>query len=273
MHLRWRTQIIISLSFLLSSCTDDSRQVSGGKPYEVLVVNDSHDSLRHILSVETPDLPQSEPQFDVSSLKQDRLQDGTKMAHSIVIHQAKGTYRIQRNLYAQPQIVIHASAGDSLQLRKDLKRFELYCEAKRLQTYHNPKMERLVKQTFGINILLPVDMNSSMKKKDFLWLSNNSAAGMKNVVICRGNIDKMLANYLKGETDDMYMKRITPCKNSGLWEMKGDAMGGPYRMRQIKDGKQRDLTILTFVYAPSMKKRNLIQQLEAVLYTINYGRK
>ena len=45
--------------------------------------------------------------------------------------------------------------------------------------------------------------------------------------------------------------------------MKGDAMGGPYVMRQAGD-----VVVIGFVYAPEMKKRNLIKQLEAVLTTI-----
>ena len=45
--------------------------------------------------------------------------------------------------------------------------------------------------------------------------------------------------------------------------MKGDAMGGPYVMAQMGDA-----VVLGFVYAPEMKKRNLIKQMEAVLTTI-----
>lgn len=60
--------------------------------------------------------------------------------------------------------------------------------------------------------------------------------------------------------------------------MKGDAMGGPYVMKLMSDadftqgrnilGKYNALVIIGFVYAPEMKKRNLIKQLEAVLTTI-----
>ena len=49
----------------------------------------------------------------------------------------------------------------------------------------------------------------------------------------------------------------------GLWEMKGDAMGGPYVMRT-----RGDVTVIGFVYAPEKKKKILIKQLEAVLSTI-----
>ena len=65
---------------------------------------------------------------------------------------------------------------------------------------------------------------------------------------------------------------------NGCWEMKGDAMGGPYVMKLMSDadftqgrnvlGKYNALVIIGFVYAPEMKKRNLVKQLEAVLTTI-----
>jgi hypothetical protein len=60
----------------------------------------------------------------------------------------------------------------------------------------------------------------------------------------------------------------------GLWEMVGDAMGGPYVARTLylpTPGKELQagvFTIFTFVYAPESTKRNKMRQLEAVLYTI-----
>ena len=49
----------------------------------------------------------------------------------------------------------------------------------------------------------------------------------------------------------------------GLWEMKGDAMGGPYVMRT-----RGSMAVIGFVYAPEKKKKILIKQLEAALSTI-----
>ena len=71
----------------------------------------------------------------------------------------------------------------------------------------------------------------------------------------------------------------------GLWDMKGDAMGGPYLMKVLPMSKGKIVTprsyyrqptridsrivVIAFVYAPEMKKRNLTKQLEATLSTIN----
>lgn len=88
-------------------------------------------------------------------------------------------------------------------------------------------------------------------------------------------IDSVLQKNMLGETDEMYMV-IPRLGERGLWEMEGDAMGGPYVMKIIrrqKNGKisgrkNEIIVVIGFVYAPEMKKRNLIKQLEAVLTTI-----
>lgn len=88
---------------------------------------------------------------------------------------------------------------------------------------------------------------------------------------------------MPGETDNMYMV-IPHLSERGLWEMKGDAMGGPYVMHcihkqqsQAADSKAKQLSssqqgynlyIIGFVYAPEMKKKILIKQLEAAISTI-----
>ena len=78
----------------------------------------------------------------------------------------------------------------------------------------------------------------------------------------------MLRTNMPGETDSMYMI-IPVLSEKGLWEMKGDAMGGPYAMRRIRLRKTGDeIIIIGFVYAPEMKKKILIKQLEAAISTI-----
>ena len=87
-------------------------------------------------------------------------------------------------------------------------------------------------------------------------------------------IDSILRTNMPGETDSMYMT-IPVLSEKGLWEMKGDAMGGPYVMRCIDKRtnsnamqKEDRLYVIGFVYAPEMKKKILIKQLEAAISTI-----
>ena len=171
----------------------------------------------------------------------------------------------------------------------------------------NREMQQLVKKNFGISMNIPAEMQASKKAKNFIWISNNASSGMKNLILMKvkseerragkvkgeerraeevkseerrvknsdafspqekQQIDSMLRTNMPGETDSMYMI-IPVLSERGLWEMKGDAMGGPYVMRRICPGKGKDeIIIIGFVYAPEMKKKILIKQLEAAISTI-----
>ena len=175
----------------------------------------------------------------------------------------------------------------------------------------NREMQQLVKKNFGISMNIPAEMQASKKAKNFIWISNNASSGMKNLLVMKvkseerraekvkseerragkvkseerrvknsdafspqekQQIDSILRTNMPGETDSMYMV-IPVLLERGLWEMKGDAMGGPYVMRRIHPGKTGDeIIIIGFVYAPEMKKKILIKQLEAAISTIKYKR-
>ena len=164
----------------------------------------------------------------------------------------------------------------------------------------NREMQQLVKKNFGISMNIPAEMQASKKAGNFIWISNNASSGMKNLILMKmkevkseerraeevkseeqrvknsdafsaqekQQIDSMLRTNMPGETDSMYMI-IPVLSEKGLWEMKGDAMGGPYVMRRIRLRKTGDeIIIIGFVYAPEMKKKILIKQLEAAISTI-----
>ena len=169
----------------------------------------------------------------------------------------------------------------------------------------NKEMQEEVMKTFGLNMKIPVSMNASKKAKDFIWISNNASTGMQNLLVMKvkskerragkekseerriknsnafhvnvndkAQIDSILRTNMPGETNSMYMT-IPVLLERGLWEMKGDAMGGPYVMRCIDKRtssnaiqKENRLYIIGFVYAPEMKKKILIKQLEAAISTI-----
>jgi hypothetical protein len=56
----------------------------------------------------------------------------------------------------------------------------------------------------------------------------------------------------------------------GLWYMENDMMGGPFVSHARVDRPNgRVVVVEAFVYAPEKKKRDLMRQLEASLYTLN----
>ena len=56
----------------------------------------------------------------------------------------------------------------------------------------------------------------------------------------------------------------------GLWYMENDMMGGPFVSHARVDRPNgRVVVVEAFVYAPKDKKRDMMRQLEAALYTLN----
>jgi hypothetical protein len=55
----------------------------------------------------------------------------------------------------------------------------------------------------------------------------------------------------------------------GLWEIKGDMMGGPFvSLTRLDEVNQRVVTVEVFVYAPEENKRNILRHNEAALYSL-----
>ena len=206
---------------------------------------------------------------------------------------------------AAPQNIIRITARSAQQLREKLNGEKLRRIVDEVELKHladvissnpskqNKEMQNEIKKLFGIDLKIPVSMNASKKAKDFIWISNNASTGMQNLLVFKvkseerrmknsnavsaddkAQIDSILRTNMLGETDSMYMV-IPVLSERGLWEMKGDAMGGPYVMERIHQSTSQaeirqgyDLYIIGFVYAPEMKKKILIKQLEAAISTI-----
>ena len=206
---------------------------------------------------------------------------------------------------AAPQNIIRITAQSTQQLRERLNGEKLRHIVDEVELKHladiisgnpskqNREMQDEIKKMFGIDMKIPAAMNASKKAKDFIWISNNASSGMQNLLVFKvkseerragkgkvkseerrmknsnafhvndkAQIDSILRTNMPGETDSMYMV-IPHLSERGLWEMKGDAMGGPYVMHRI-----HNLYVIGFVYAPEMKKKILIKQLEAAISTI-----
>ena len=99
-------------------------------------------------------------------------------------------------MWAQPQTVVHIGAPSASALRNGidsigrrlrilLNRSEARKQLSLLRHERNVKAEKLARKMFGIALWIPADMIASKQGKDFLWLSNNSATMMQNIVVYR----------------------------------------------------------------------------------------
>lgn len=219
----------------------------------------------------------------------------------------KTRIRYEKDVWAKDQIVAYINAPDTAILRHDmntsgtrlatlLTRFELNSTIQRLAAGTNQRADSMAAAVTGKRIRVPVKLASSKQGKGFLWLSDNANSGMTNIcVYTYGGLDAsterfriardsiMQANIL-GERAGMHMataQEPLSCTAEmvrqrprtivrGLWEMRNDAMGGPFVAHVMADSAhQRMIVAEAFVYAPETKKRNLIRQAEASLYTLD----
>ncbi len=281
------------LLFILTTGCQEGRNgrlpASTGQPYEVVLEGDTDSIVAKILTEEVTGLPQPEPLCNIISVKRGKARASYRMVRTRVVvdidkrHMAFSA-KTTRDENASPQLVVHIKAKSAEQLKamlsndknaEQLRTAIDQSEMKHLASLikQNPEKQREVKRMFGIDMKIPAPLDASKKAKGFLWLSNNASSGMQNLLFMRVRrkagkdgiqlqVDSILRKNMPGETDSMYMT-IPHLTERGLWEMKGDAMGGPY----IKEQKG-DIIVIAFVYAPEKKKRNLTKQLEAVLTTI-----
>lgn len=335
-----RLFLAICFVFVLACCKDGKSSrlpESIGQPYEVVLEGDTNRIVTAILQESVPDMPQPEPMFNIIQVRKGKLTSLYQTVRNRVVVDVDKRNRdfevkISKDVNAAPQVIIRIKAQtveqlksrlDGMRLRQILDESELKHLASVIR--QNVEKQKEVKRLFGIDMKIPLDMDASKKAKDFVWYSNNTNSGMKNLLIFKINssektpsarenhssrenlsaggnlssketssgteeypsngislsladkvqIDSVLQKNMLGETDEMYMI-IPRLGERGLWEMEGDAMGGPYVMKIIrrqKNGKisgrkNEIIVVIGFVYAPEMKKRNLIKQLEAVLTTI-----
>lgn len=335
-----RLFLAICFVFVLACCKDGKSNrlpESIGQPYEVVLEGDTNRIVTAILQESEPDMPQPESMFNIIQVRKGKLTSLYQTVRNRVVVDVDKRNRdfevkISKDVNAAPQVIIRIKAQTVEQLKSRLDRMRLRqildeSELKHLASVirQNVEKQKEVKRLFGIDMRIPLDMDASKKAKDFVWYSNNTNSGMKNLLVFKINssektpsarenhssrenlsaggnlssketssgteeypsngislsladkvlIDSVLQKNMLGETDEMYMV-IPRLGERGLWEMEGDAMGGPYVMKIIrrqKNGKisgrkNEIIVVIGFVYAPEMKKRNLIKQLEAVLTTI-----
>lgn len=301
----------LAATLLLTACERQQRPLpaASANPYEVLVVGDTDSLVCHMLSVPMASLPQREPMFDVRQVDSDRFKGKLLLARNVVVMRwnrkwlGKPSLHIERDRHARPQLMVYVDAGSA----DDLKRFiaanqqrvrqllvnnEYLSTILQLRRKHAEGSGRLIGSMFNHTLLLPADMTCHKVGRDFLWVSNNAARGMRNLCAYTlsgvgdqppARMDSALKANMKGETDRMYMRTVArsmtrenvsfggrSCRlGRGQWEMVGDAMGGPLVRRVVKDSAAgKTLVLDAFVYAPESRKRDMVRELEAALLTV-----
>lgn len=178
-------------------------------------------------------------------------------------------------------------------------------ERERMHKYFLANINRQANDTvyrlFGSNLAIPSSLNKYKTGDHFLWISNGSAVSNQNIVVysvpytSTGQLtneailarrDSVMRVNIPGGVEGSYMgtelHHLPPetqfirhngewaAVTRGLWRMlNGASMGGPFvSLTRIDRVNQRILTVEGFVFAPSVSKRNLLRQMDAMVYSL-----
>ncbi len=160
-----------------------------------------------------------------------------------------------------------------------------------------------VRKKFNMDITIPQGFYVAKTEPGFMWIRKevtdfsqgiviisepylNEEQFSTNSIVARTNRDLKL--YIPGESDGSYMaitENYIPVITSqvndfaseytielrGVWNVEHDFMGGPFISYTFSDPKNNQIiTIYVYVYHPNKKKRNLLRQLEAIIYSVKF---
>jgi hypothetical protein len=315
---------ILLSAMLLTACDDTStfKRSAVGNPYEVLVVCTQEfwdapagRTLEEVLDTDIPGLPQSERSFRISRTEQ--LTNLTKPFRNIINIDidnrlySRTMFKYSNDIFARSQVVMtiqSPSRDDFEQFVRDnaqvivdfFTAVEMNRQIESLKQKHNATALETVKEMFGCELMIPVEMSGEKRGKDFVWLSDFNSVNpeilsfvmysypytsvdnfsLENYIQKRDSVMKVNmpggkpGQYIQTEKDyvtitetshrDRYLQ-VT----RGLWYMEGDMMGGPFVSHAVVDEMNNKVIVVeAFVYAAGQKKGKFTRKLEASLYTL-----
>lgn len=158
-----------------------------------------------------------------------------------------------------------------------------------------------LEENHHISLPIPHNFNLDVDSPNFVWLSNetpeisqgillyhypytDTATFSRNFLINKRN--QFLQKYVPGPVEGSYMTTELDYHISfeeyslrderyiavlrGLWKVQNAFMGGPFMsITTLDEQRNRVVTMEGYVYAPRKDKRNLLRQLEAILFNFD----
>lgn len=315
---------ILLVAILTVACNDTQtfKRAPVGNPYEVLVVctqefwdSPAGRALEEVLDTDIPGLPQSERSFRISRTEQ--LSNLTKPFRNIITididkdFYSRTLFKYSNDVFARSQVVLTIQSPSREEFAKYVKEnakvivdfftsVEMNRQIENLKQRHNVSALETVKEMFGCELMIPVEMSGEKRGEDFVWLSDFNSVNpeilsfvmysypytsvdnfsLENYIQKRDSVMKKNmpggkpGQYIQTEkdyvniTETSYRDRYLQIAR-GLWYMENDMMGGPFVSHSVVDEKNnRVIVVESFVYAAGQKKGKFIRKLEASLYTL-----
>ena len=263
------------------------------------------DTIRAFFGQEQIGLPQSEALFSMVNLPEESFLKMYQANRDILILDISNKIKTaqienKKDLWSSPQRVIKISAPDENSFYKIFNEnktgiMELYNQVERermqktFETAENISLVNSIKEKFNFSLVLPSAYRLAKQDSNFMWIRKETLEDSQGILIYsypyihtnafdRDVIinlrNQMTSRYIPGPTDGSFMTvaddGIFAVETRGLWETKGDFMGGPFLSYTFVDeASNRVITLDSYVYAPGQNKRDLLKQLEAILYSFN----
>ncbi len=168
--------------------------------------------------------------------------------------------------------------------------------------YYEKSVYNILDKDFGVTMKVPPGFKIAAQKKNFIWYRYETPDISQGIILYTfpyisdstftvnylvSKRDSILKKYIPGPTKGSYMateKRFNQIYTTfhhnknyasemrGLWRAMNDFMGGPYvSLAELDLKNQRVVVAFGYVYAPSKKKRNFINQVEAMIYSLKFN--
>jgi hypothetical protein len=166
-----------------------------------------------------------------------------------------------------------------------------------------PSIDALLKEDFNLSMNIPFGYYVAIEDKNFIWLRNETKTLGEGICIYYENYsdtnqfnsdniiqmrDSVMRSYIPGPREGSYMSTsIDPIfpefkrmilngnfaiETRGLWETKGEYMGGPFiSYTTVNRSRTRIITLEGYVYAPGANKAPLILQVESIIHTVQFA--
>ena len=242
-----RFLLLILMAVTITSCSDKKMSLKPsvtGKAGEVIVVCNKDDwegeigtSIRNIIAVDYPMLPQKEPLFTLVNINESAFTDIFKSHRNIILikidSRKEGEAKLihQKDVWARPQTIVTISAASReeavAEINKDASRFKAIfeqAERDRLITntikYQEFSLHHAVADKFGGAPYFPSGYKMKKETSDFIWISYDTYHTMQGVFIysfpCTEETrldlstlitkrDEFLKKYVPGMFPDTYM--------------------------------------------------------------------
>ncbi len=295
-----------------------------GAPYELIVVCNQPewesplgDTLRTIFGAYIPNLNQEEPLFTILRVTNQGYDNLVPLHHNILEVNVKPEIKepaltVRYDVKAAPQIVVTLQGPDTKSVTdyisenresvvQVLEMAERDRDVKYAQQFSVESIDKLIFDTFGVEMKVPQGYTVRSEAEDFLWISYEYALASQGFMLysypAEFGVNSLSAEMLidarnkyaaniPGPSDGSYMityEEFAPSYRPfrldgrlwvemyGFWDVANDFMGGPYvSYSTIDTATNRVFTLDCYVYSPKLPKRNYMRGLEHLLYNVKF---